>query len=303
MNYELIINEIAEDILSKENKGALPDYIPELKAIDPNKFGVSISSIDGQHIGFGDCNEEFSIQSVSKVLSLSMLYSKRGSEIWKRVGVEPSGTAFNSLFQLEADKGIPRNPMINAGAMVICDMLLDEYENAKTVVLEFVRELSGNMDLSYDTNIIESEKKLGFRNAAMINLMKSFNNIHSSIEAVLDLYYSICSISICCSDLAKAFYYLANRGISLDGRTILNQSQTKRINAILQTCGFYDEAGEFSYRVGLPGKSGVGGAIIAIHPEQYSIAVWSPKLNAKGNSYRGLQFLESFTTKTELSIF
>lgn len=304
MKYQEIISEIFNDIKKSKNKGEVASYIRELSKIDPNKFGVCLSTISDTVFYEGDANEKFSIQSIAKVFSLVLAYKIEGANLWKRVGVEPSGTAFNSLIQLELENGKPRNPFINSGAIVICDVLISILENPKEDLLAFIKKVSNNKNIAYCDTIIESEKSTGFRNASLINLMKSFNNITNDIDTVLDLYYSLSSIKMSCKELSKSLLFLANNGkILYEDDEILNKSQIKRINAIMQTCGFYDEAGEFSYKVGLPGKSGVGGGIVAIYPHNYVISVWSPKLNKKGNSYRGIEFLEHFTSKTEFSIF
>lgn len=304
MNYQIIIEKVYWEVQSEINEGKVASYIAELGLVSPDKFGVHLTTIHNEHMSIGDSEERFSIQSIAKVLSLSLAYQMEGSKIWERVGVEPSGTAFNSLVQMEHDMGIPRNPLINAGAIVICDILVSQLTDPQKQLIEYIRQISGNPTIDYCPIIANSEKMTGYRNAALINFIKSFGNIHNKIETVLDFYYQLCSIKMTCRELAQTFMFLANNGKDIVNQTeILNRSQTKRINAIMQTCGFYDEAGEFTYKVGLPGKSGVGGGIIAVHPNKYAIAVWSPRLNEKGNSYRGMKFLERFTTETASSIF
>ena len=304
INYKKVLQDIYQTVDSIENKGDVARYIPELAKVDPDKFGVSFLSINNQEYGFGDWQTKFSIQSISKVLSLSLAYKLLGDSIWKRVGVEPSGGAFNSLVQLETDNGIPRNPLINGGAIVICDMLVSHLKNPKTDFLEYVREISCCKDINYSEETAKSEEEFGYRNKALCNFMKSFGNIENHPDEVLDFYFHMCSIEMSCQELAKAYNFLAFcKFQTVKGDQILTLGQAKRINAIMQTCGFYDESGEFSFKVGLPGKSGVGGGIIAIYPEKYCIAVWNPRLNKKGNSHRGMKFLELFTTETQLSIF
>lgn len=299
-----IIQEIYEKVKDIDDKGALASYIPELVHVDPNNFGIHISTVEHFNFGIGNCYDKFSIQSIAKVLSLSLAYHIVGEKIWTRLGVEPSGTAFNSLVQLEADNGIPRNPFINAGAIVISDILLSNLENPKEDFLSFIRSLSNNSTLNYSHKIAASEKSVGFRNVALCNLMKAFGNIENKPSDVLDFYFALCSLEMNCKELSELFLFLANNGCNLFDKTpIVTKSESQRINALMQTCGFYDESGEFAFKVGLPGKSGVGGGIIAIHPNRYAIAVWSPKLNKKGNSYKGMKFLEAFTTKSQSSIF
>lgn len=304
MTFKEIIQESYQKVKNIEDKGQLASYIPELAHVDSENFGIHLSTIDHVNFGEGNCYDKFSIQSISKVLSLSLAYRILGEKIWDRIGVEPSGTAFNSLIQLEADNGIPRNPFINGGAIVIADILLSNLENPKEDFLAFLSSLSNNSEINYSTKIAESEKTVGFRNAALCNFIKSYGNIENEPSEVLDFYFDLCSLEMNCKELSEIFLFLANNGCEIfNSKSILTKSQSKRINALMQTCGFYDESGEFAFKVGLPGKSGVGGGIIAIHPGQYVIAVWSPKLNKKGNSYRGMRFLEEFTTKSQLSIF
>lgn len=304
MNYNKIFIKINKELNKLEDLGKVATYIPELGTVDPTKFGVHLSTINHKDYHFGDSDEKFSIQSIAKVLSLVFAYKQEGEKLWERVGVEPSGTSFNSLFQLEFNLGIPRNPLINSGALVISDILVSHLKNPKDDFIAFVRNVSGNPDINYCTRIAESEKLTGHRNAALINLMKSFGNIKNDIEVVLDFYFYLCSIEMTCRELSRTFLFLSAYGVNpFTNERVISISKSKRINAIMQTCGFYDEAGEFSFKVGLPGKSGVGGGIVAILPCKYSIAVWSPGLNKKGNSSRGIKFLELFTTETEISIF
>ncbi len=304
MNFKQIIEEVYHKIKNIEDKGEVASYIPELATVDVNKFGIYISTLDTANFGIGNWNDKFSIQSIAKVLSLVLAYRMVGEKIWKRLGVEPSGNPFNSLTQLEVDNGIPRNPFINAGAIVICDILISNLENPKEDFLAFVRSVSTNSTLNYSHTVAESEKEIGFRNVALCNFIKSFGNIENDPSDVLNFYFDLCSLEMNCQQLSESFLFLANNGRRrVDNIAILTKSQLKRINALMQTCGFYDESGEFAFKVGLPGKSGVGGGIVAVHPNQYTIAVWSPKLNQKGNSYKGMRFLEDFTTKSELSIF
>ncbi len=303
INYNTLFSEITSEV-SAVTPGKIADYIPELGKVNPDKFGVCLTTLHQEYFKFGDADEKFSIQSIAKVLALVLAYKIEGENLWKRVGVEPSETPFNSFVQLENNNGIPRNPLINSGALVISDILVSHLKNPKKDFLAFVRSLSNNKTIDYSVRIAESEKATSFRNAAFINLMKSFGNIKNDINVVMDFYFYLCSIKMTCKELSEVFLFLANYGINpFTKEKILSTSRAKRVNAIMQTCGFYDEAGEFSFKVGLPGKSGVGGGIVAIHPDNYCIAVWSPELNEKGNSKKGFKFLELFTTETETSIF
>ncbi len=303
MDYSIILNDTYKEIKALPIIGTIATTIPELASVNPDKFGIYLTTIDNQEYGIGDFDEKFSIQSVSKVLSLTLAFSFLDEKVWQRVGVEPSGNPFNSLVQLEYEKGIPRNPFINAGALVIADILVSELKNPKQDFLEFIRTLSGIETINYNEKVAQSEKETGFRNAALCNFLKSFGNINNEVDEVLDFYFHQCSLEMTCKELAHSFFFLANEGMTKNGKQILSKSQVKRINALMQTCGFYDESGEFTYKVGLPGKSGIGGGIAALYPNHFSVATWSPRLNEKGNSEFGMAALELFTTKTGKSIF
>ncbi|MBQ8265873.1 MAG: glutaminase [Bacteroides sp.] len=304
MDYQQILENIYQAIQPYAKKGKQADYIPALAKVNPDQFGMCIHTIYGEIYSIEQADTRFSIQSISKVFALAMCLSLKGDELWKRVGKEPSGTAFNSLIQLEVEKGIPRNPFINAGAIVMSDILLSMLKSPEEDFLAFVRAVSGNDTIQYNDEVAVSEREKGYLNAAIANLLKYHGTIENDIERVLRFYFLMCSIEMSCRELSLAFLAFANhrKKFNYAGVT-LTTSQVKRMNAIMQTCGFYDEAGEFSYLVGLPGKSGVGGGIVAIYPLQYSVAVWSPRLNSKGNSVMGIKALELFTTETKESIF
>lgn len=304
MDYQQILENIYQTIQPYSKQGKQADYIPELAKVNPDQFGMSLHTIYGETASIEQADTRFSIQSISKVFTLAMCLSIKGDDLWSRVGKEPSGTAFNSLVQLEVEKGVPRNPFINAGALVMADILLSNLKNPEADYLNFVRAVSANETIDYNVNVANSERENGFLNAAIVNLLKYHGTIENNIEDVLHFYFLMCSIEMSCRELSLAFLAFANHRRKFDYAGItLTSSQVKRINAIMQTCGFYDEAGEFAYLVGLPGKSGVGGGIIAIHPLQYSVAVWSPRLNSKGNSVMGIKALELLTTETKASIF
>ena len=303
MNYETILQEVYQESKSIPTIGNVSTSIPELSKVDPDKFGIHLTTIDGEDYGVGDCNEKFSIQSVSKALTVALAFSFLDEKIWERVGVEPSGSAFNSLVQLEYEKGIPRNPFINAGAIVIADMLVTHLKNPQQDFLDYIRLISGSPTVDFNFKVAQSEKYFRFRNAALANFLKSFGNITNDVETVLDFYFHQCSIEMTCKELAHSFFFLANEGKTKTGVQVLARNQVKRLNALMQTCGFYDESGEFTYKVGLPGKSGIGGGIAALYPKNFVVATWSPRLNEKGNSELGMNALELLTTKTGMSIF
>ena len=303
LDYQAILEEIYSSLKKTKDTGEVASYIPELAKIPKDKLGIHLQLITGEDFAVGDALEKFSIQSISKVFSLSKAFQLVGNKILTRVDVEPSGNPFNHLSLLELENGIPRNPLINSGAIVMADILLSNLKNPKEDFLNFVRELAHDDSISYNEKVAESERETGFNNFAAANLLKSFGNLENDIDDVLDFYFHQCSIMMNCKQLTNAFFVYANRGKCLKNVLHLTPSQVKRINAIMLTCGFYDEAGEFAFEVGLPGKSGVGGGIVALLPHCFTIATWAPALNPQGNSYLGMQALEQFTTKTKLSIF
>jgi glutaminase len=304
MNYKILLDEIAREIEPLRNVGKSADYIPALARVDANQFGMSLITIDGETFSTGQAETRFSIQSISKVFALALCLSIDGDNIWARVGKEPSGSAFNSLVQIELEHGFPRNPFINAGALVIADRLVTLLDNPEQKFLAFVRALASDDTVDYCDEVATSERSQGYMNAAIANLLKYHGNLHNDIERVLRFYFLQCSVEMSCRQLAHSFLPFADHHKDFRfGDVCLTTSNVKRLNALMQTCGFYDEAGEFSYLVGLPGKSGVGGGIAAVCPGKYSVAVWSPRLNAKGNSVRGMKALELLTTHTEVSVF
>lgn len=304
MDYKPVIDRIYEDVKPLWGKGKVADYIPALANTDPRQFGIAIQTLEGDTFSVGDSDVKFSIQSISKVFTFAMVIRHLGDKIWSSVGREPSGNPFNSLVQLEHEHGIPRNPFINAGALVITDRLIDLYDRPKEAILDFVRRLTGNDDIYFDHQIARSEREHADRNMALAYFMKSFGNIHNDVNTLLDVYCSQCSISMSCIDLARAFRFLANEGVNpVDGEQILTPSQAKRLGAVMLTCGFYDESGDFAFRVGMPGKSGVGGGVVAYIPRNLVIATWSPELDPHGNSLIGIETLERFTTDIHNSIF
>lgn len=301
-DYQSVLDEIYSELSPRFGEGRVATYIPELAKIEPQKFGMAVITADGRLFQMGRADEPFSIQSISKLFTLTMVMGEPA--LWQRTGREPSGNAFNSLVQLEYENGIPRNPFINAGALVVTDLILSKHGNAKEVVLNFVRRISGQSDIAFNFTVAASEESVGFRNKAMAYFLKSFGNIAGNVEAVLDAYFHHCSIEMSCVQLAKAGLFLVNHGKSPYWSVpILNARETKYINSLMLTCGTYDAVGDFAYQVGLPAKSGVGGGILAVMPDQFAVCVWSPGLNDVGNSLLGTQALSLFTTKTGMSIF
>ncbi|HDS03414.1 MAG TPA: glutaminase [Firmicutes bacterium] len=304
MDYQGLLERVCEETRPLAGKGHAADYIPALAEISTDHFGMALIDTKGGLYSVGDADIPFSIQSISKVFTLTLALRELGNEVWSRVGREPSGHPFNSLIQLENEQGIPRNPFINAGALVVADMLLEAHPDPRDKILTFVRMLSANNSILIDERVALSEKRAAHRNAALTHFMKSFGNIGGEVEDVLNLYCNHCSIAMSCIDLARAFRFLAQKGIHQRfEEPVLTFSLTKRLNSLMMTSGLYNESGEFAYRVGLPAKSGVGGGIVAVLPGHFSMAAWGPGLNERGNSLRGIEALDRFTTISGLSIF
>ncbi|GAB7031097.1 glutaminase [Streptomyces sp. NPDC021749] len=329
MDYQAVLEEVAAYARPYVGQGQVADYIPALERVSADRFGIAVADIHGAVYGVGDWEVPFSVQSISKAFSLALVMAQShgsqggngdhgglgghgahggnggpgGGDIWQRVGREPSGTPFNSLVQLEAENGIPRNPFINAGALVVTDRLQTLTGDASTSMLHFLREESGNPELAFDQAVADSEAEHGDRNAALAHFMASFGNLENPVPSVIQHYFWQCSIEMSCRDLAVAGGFLARHGLRADGSRLLEAREAKRINAVMLTCGTYDAAGEFAYRVGLPAKSGVGGGIIAVIPGRCTLCVWSPALDARGNSVAGAAALDHFTTLTGWSVF
>ena len=307
MNYQKILDEIYTEIKPELLRGKVADYIPALAEVKKEQFAMSITLADGNVYSVGECEKAFSIQSISKVFTFTLALDIYSRELYKRVGVEPSGNPFNSLIQLEYENGIPRNPFINAGAIIITDSLIsyyqDEYKTLE-VIMQFIRDISNNPALSFNQVVANSEMQHGDRNLALARLMKSFGNFENDVLGTVMTYFKHCAITMSTKELSRAMLFLAFGGTDpISGKTFISPSKAKRINAVMLTCGHYDASGEFAFHVGLPAKSGVGGGIVAVVPGVLSIAVWAPALNKYGNSHAGTLALEKFTTKTGLSIF
>jgi len=301
-----IVDVVRRDMEAHLGRGKVADYIPALARIDPHRFGIAVAACDGAVATAGDAEVPFSIQSISKVFTLTMALEALGADLWHRVGREPSGSAFNSIVQLEQEKGRPRNPLINAGALVVTDALLagGAPQAAIAAIADFLRLQSGDPTVSIDPEVAQSEADTGFRNASLANFLKASNNLHSKVEDVLEVYFNQCALSMTCAQLARAGLYLANDGVDpVTKARVTTPVRARRINAVMLTCGHYDASGDFAFRVGLPGKSGVGGGILAIAPGKASIAVWAPGLNPVGNSQVGLMALEKLASLTGWSVF
>lgn len=301
-----IVEGIHRDLAPRFGEGKPADYIPQLARVDPKRFGLAVVTLDGETHLAGDAEMPFSIQSISKVLLLTLALGKHGESLWSRVGREPSGSAFNSIVQLEAEHGIPRNPFINAGAIVVTDAMLAGHSPREAIaeIVRFVRYLADSEDIVIDKAVARSEDATGDRNRALAHFMHSFGTLTHPVDHVLGVYFHHCALAMSCLQLARTGLFLANNGRDpIAGHSVVSPARARRINALMLTCGHYDGSGDFAYRVGLPGKSGVGGGILAVAPGHASIAVWSPGLNPVGNSQLGAAALEMLATRTGWSIF
>ncbi|XCD42869.1 glutaminase [Candidatus Liberibacter asiaticus] len=306
MDLKKIIDGIYEEIKPQIGQGRVADYIPELAKVRIDHFGMSLALEDGTVYSVGESEFLFSIQSISKVFLLTIALRKFDEEIWKRVGREPSGSSFDSIVQLENENGIPRNPFVNAGAIVVSDAVLgsSSADDAIENFLNFMRGIAGDASIHIDSVVANSEIETGYRNFALANFVRSYGNIRYKIEDVLKFYFHQCSLMMNCVQLAKSGLYLAFRGYnSLTNQSVISPLQSRCVNAVMLTCGHYDHSGDFAYRVGFPGKSGVGGGILAIVPSKASIAVWSPGLDNSVNSLLGAKALELLAIRTGWSIF
>ncbi len=307
MDYQAVLEEIYEEIKPHFGEGKVADYIPALASVDPNQFAFSITLTDGRSFNIGDSKKHFSIQSISKVFTFTLALNLFSRDIYKKVGVEPSGNPFNSLVQLEYENGKPRNPFINAGAIAITDSLITHYKDdykAFEVIINFIRDIADDNSITFDPVVSTSEMEHGYRNLSLANLMKSFNNLDNEPRTVVNTYFKHCAISMSSEQLSRAMLFLANNGVDpVTDKEYITSQQARRINSVMLTCGHYDASGEFAFYVGLPGKSGVGGGVVAVVPNKMAICVWSPALNKFGNSHLGTLALMKFVEKTGLSIF
>jgi glutaminase len=301
--YRAVLDRVADAVQDVLGSGRVPDQIPAIAGADPHAFGLAVATVEGEVHGVGQWLRRFSVQSISKVFTLALVIEKDGEALWARVGREPSGTPFNSLVQLEYEQGIPRNPFINAGALVVTDRLLTLTGDACGAVERFLRTECASPQIASDQVVASSESEHSHRNAALAHFLASYGNLENPVGSVLDHYVRHCAITMSCAELAVAGGFLARHGVRRDGSRLMSRSDAKRINAIMLTCGTYDAAGEFAYRVGLPAKSGVAGGILAIIPGRCSLCVWSPGLDDKGNSIAAIAALDAFTTLTGWSVF
>lgn len=297
-----ILDRIGAEMAAAPDRGRVADYIPELARISDRHFAMAVCTADGQTFTTGEADTPFSIQSISKVFTLAIALGRLGDQLWTRVGREPSGLAFNSMVQLEYERGIPRNPFINAGAIVVTDAILAGHKPRELLgeILRFLREAAGEDDIHINKAVAASEQATGHRNLALAHFMAAHGNLLHAPELTCGTYFHQCAIEMSARQLALAGRFLIG---APDLPRMLAPGRTRRINALMMTCGHYDGSGEFAYRVGLPGKSGVGGGILVVAPGRASIAVWSPGLNTQGNSQLGTLAVERLARATGWSVF
>jgi len=306
MDLSDVAATVLADMQPHLGRGRVADYIPALARVDPRRFGLAIATCDGETAAAGDAEMAFSIQSISKVFTLTMALEKLGSQLWRRVGREPSGSAFNSIVQLEREKGVPRNPLINAGALVVADTLLGGGDPAATIaaITAFVRRAADDPGIGIDAEVASSEAEVSFRNASLANFLRAEGNLTSAVADVLRVYINHCALSLSCRQLARSALYLAGGGVDpLTGAKLTTPMRARRISSLMMTSGHYDASGDFAFRVGLPGKSGVGGGVLAIAPRRAAIAVWSPGLSPQGSSLVGVMALQRLASLTGWSVF
>lgn len=302
MDLQSILTEIAAEMAAAPDRGRVASYIPELASVDPGQFGIALALPDGQVMSAGDADVGFSVQSISKVFTLAIALGRLGDKLWTRVGREPSGLAFNSILQLENEAGIPRNPFVNAGAIAVTDAILEGHSPRAVLaeILSFIRTAAGDPAIHINKAVAASEQATSHRNTALAEFMAAYGNLKNPAALTIGTYVHHCAIEMSCRQLALAGRFLTGMA---GAPRLVSPARVRRINALMMTCGHYDGSGEFAYRVGLPGKSGVGGGILAVAPGRASIAVWSPGLGPQGNSQLGTLAVERLARATGWSVF
>jgi glutaminase len=300
------VHNLCRELNSAEDWGKVSELVPELAEVDVNQFGLAVVTREGQIVTGGVAEQPFSIQSISKVFSLTLALDWFGEKVWERVGREPSGDPYNSIVDLERHEGKPRNPFINAGALVVVDMLLERKraQNMPDFVHEFLERMIGESNFGVDESVWKSEQASSFTNRALANLAKGYGNLHHDVDEVMTVYLRQCAIALSCRQLALAGRYLMLEKVDEPSGVQLEDAlRARRVSALMLTCGQYDGSGDFAYRVGLPAKSGVGGGILAIVPNKAAIAAWSPGLDENGNSLLGTIALERLVERMDWSVF
>lgn len=305
------MKELLESIIENNRcytlDGKVATYIPELSKANPDALGICVSELDGKEYFAGDFDTKFTIQSISKVITLMLAILDNGKEkVFSKVGMEPTGDAFNSIIALETkNQHKPINPMINAGAIATVSMVLgQDSDDVFQRILNFARKITDNPTLDVNNDVYHSEKATGHKNRALAYYMKSTGVIEGDVEEVLDVYFKQCSIEVTCRDIARIGALLAKDGIiPWSGERVISKGVSRIVKTIMVTCGMYDASGQFAVHIGIPAKSGVGGGILASVPGSMGIGVVGPALDLKGNSIAGIKVLEELSNKLDLSIF
>lgn len=299
---EQLLNDIGNIARVMTADGKVADYIPELSLMSPELFSLSCQPVGAPIAETGDREQLFTMQSISKILALSFAIENFGREnVFHHVGMEASADSFNSLMRIEMTASKPSNPFMNAGAIAVCSLIYKAYkdESAKRLV-SFMESVTGRNN-GFDERVFFSEKRSADRNRALAFFMKSMGLLHGDVEAILDFYFNLCSLRCTSGDLARIGAMIASGGRSvISGEKVLEKETVFTLLGLMSTCGLYNESGEFAVRVGLPGKSGVSGGILVAVPGKMGIGVFSPALNAKGNSVAGIKALELLSEKLDL---
>lgn len=302
-----ILDKIVEDNRKWTKEGEVATYIPELAKADREALGICVTTLDGEEYYAGDYKTKFTIQSISKVITLMLAIYDNGKDyVFSRIGMEPTETAFNSIMNLENNKQKkPLNPMINAGAIATVSLVNGETAEEKFErILKFTKKITGNDEIQVNEDIYRSEKSTGDRNRSLAYFMKGMGIMEGNVEDVLDVYFRQCSMEVTCRDIARIGSMLANDGVlPWNNERVMSREVTRIIKTIMVTCGMYDESGNFAVHIGIPAKSGVGGGIMAAVPRRMGIGVIGPALDSKGNSIGGIKLLESLSHEMDLSIF
>jgi glutaminase len=301
-----LLKEIIDNNKHYHSEGKVATYIPELSKARPENLGVAIMDMEGEVYSSGDSNVSFTIQSISKTVTLMAALLDHGEEVvFSKVGMEATGDPFNSIIKLETLRSKPLNPMINAGAIAVASLIKgDNIEQRFERVLELFKKITNNREISLNNEVYLSEKSTGNRNRALGHFMKDYGIIEGDVEEVVDLYFRLCSIEITAVDIANIGALLANNGVHpITGDRIVTRHFSRIVKTLMTTCGMYDASGSFAVRVGIPAKSGVGGGIMAVVPGRMGIGVYGPALDEKGNSVAGIKVLEQLSKKLDLSIF
>jgi glutaminase len=300
---ETIINNNRDYV----KQGKVATYIPELSKADPNTLGICVVTLEGDEYCAGDFETKFTMQSISKVITLMLALLDNGKDkVFSKIDMEPTADTFNSISSLETrDPHKPLNPMINSGAIATVSMIAgDSPEHIFNRILKFTKKIAGNPEIGFNEGVYRSEKATGHRNRALAYFMKSTEVMDQDVEKVLDVYFKQCSIEVTCRDIARIGAMLANDGVlPWSGEKVIPRSIARVVKTIMVTCGMYDASGHFAIEVGIPGKSGVGGGILAAVPRRMGIGVIGPALDVKGNSIGGFKVLEELSREMDLNIF